>query len=80
MPDSVYDLFMKDCIEERASLIGLIEAIETKMLAPGMQIAIPQEISGKLASTLESFKQTVLQLNVLIAHYKATPKTPEGPD
>lgn len=71
---------MKDCIEERASLIGLIEAIETKMLAPGMQIGIPKEIVGKLASTLDAFEQAIVQLDALIDDYEATPKAPEDPD
>jgi hypothetical protein len=39
--DSVYASFIQDCVEERASLIGLMEAMQNKMLAPGMPIAIP---------------------------------------
>jgi hypothetical protein len=80
VPDSTYDLFFEDCLQERASLIGLIEAIETKMLAPGMPIAIPEEMNAKVASTLAAFKQTVAQLNALIDAYEATPHSSNQPD
>jgi hypothetical protein len=78
MPDSAYDAFIEDCLQERASLIGLIEAIETGMLAPGMPIAIPDDMKANVASTLAAFKQTVAQLNALIGAYEATPEaTPD---
>ena len=80
MPDSAYDAFIEDCLQERASLIGLIEAIETGMLAPGMPIAIPDGMIGTVASTLDAFKQTVAQLNALIDAYEATPEAPKDPD
>jgi hypothetical protein len=38
MSDSGYVAFIKDCVQERASLIGRIEAIESKMVAPGRSI------------------------------------------
>jgi hypothetical protein len=34
-----YAAFIEDCVQVRASLVGLIEAIEGNMLAPGMPIA-----------------------------------------
>lgn len=73
MLDSAYAAFIEDCVQERASLIGLIEAIENKMLAPGMPIAIPETMSSKIEATLASFKKTVAQLNVLIDAYEADP-------
>jgi hypothetical protein len=80
MPDTPYDAFIEDCVQERASLIGLIEAIETRMLAPGMPIAIPDDVNPKVASTLAAFKQTVVRLNALIDAYEATLEAPEEPD
>ena len=73
MLDSAYAAFVEDCVQEWASLIGLIEAIENKMLAPGMPIAIPEAMSSKIEATLASFKKTVAQLNVLIDAYEADP-------
>jgi hypothetical protein len=80
MSDSAYDAFIEDCRQERASLIGLIEAIETRMLAPGMPFTVPADMNGTVASTLDAFKQTVAQLNILIDAYEATPKAPNDPD
>jgi hypothetical protein len=80
MPDSPYDAFIEDCLQERASLVGLIEAIDTGMLAPGMPITIPDDMKARVASTLAAFKQTVAQLNELIDAYEATPEPPEDPD
>ena len=51
MPDSAYAAFIDDCVQERASLIGLIESIESKMLAPGIAIVI-SGINGRDARTL----------------------------
>ena len=80
MPDSAYDAFIEDCLQERASLIGLIEAIESKALAPGMPLAIPDGMNGTVASTLAAFKQTVVRLNALIDAYEAQPEAPKDPD
>ena len=52
MTDSAYANFIEDCVQERASLIGLIEAIESKMLAPGMPITIPEAMDAKVNATL----------------------------
>ena len=75
MTDSAYANFVEDCLQERASLIGLIEAIENKMLAPGMPIAIPEAMDAKVEATLAAFKQAVAQLNILIDAYEADPDT-----
>jgi hypothetical protein len=69
--DSAYANFIEDCVQERASLIGLIEAIESKMLAPGMSIAIPETMAAKVEATLSAFQQAVAQLNILIDAYEA---------
>ena len=71
MSDSAYAALIKDCIQVRASLIGLIEAIENKMLAPGMPIAIPEAMTAKMNATLVAFDQSVAQLNILIDAYDA---------
>jgi hypothetical protein len=73
MSDSAYANFIEDCLQERASLIGLIEAIESKMLAPGMPITIPKTMDAKVEAILAAFKQTVAQLNILIDAYEADP-------
>jgi hypothetical protein len=80
MPDSPYDAFIEDCLQERASLIGLIEAIESKALAPGMPLVIPDGMNGTVASTLTAFKQAVARLNALIDAYEGAPEAPEDPD
>ena len=73
MTDSAYANFIEDCVQERASLIGLIEAIESKMLAPGMPIAIPKTMDAKVEATLAAFKHAVIQLNILIDSYEGDP-------
>lgn len=71
MSEAGYDSLIKDCTEVRASLIGLIEAIENKMLAPGMPITIPEAMTAKVNATLVAFDQSVAQLNILIDAYEA---------
>ena len=73
MSDPGYAAFIEDCVQERASLIGLIEAIENRILAPGMLIAVPEAMNAKVEATLTAFKQTVAQLNILINAYEAEP-------
>jgi hypothetical protein len=73
MANSGYATFIEDCVQERASLIGLIEAIESKMPAPGMPIAIPDAMTAKVDATLAAFDQSVAQLNILIDAYEADP-------
>ena len=55
IPDSACD----NLIDELASLMGSVKAIETKWPAPGAQIAIPKEINVKLGSTLAAFKHVL---------------------
>jgi hypothetical protein len=71
--DSAFATFIEDCVQERASLIGLIEAIENKMLAPGIPIAFPEAMDAKVNATLVAFEQAVAQLNILIDAYEADP-------
>jgi len=71
MTDSAFATFIEDCVQERASLMGLIEAIENKMLAPGIPIAIPEAMDAKVKATLAAFEQAVAQLNILIDAYEA---------
>jgi hypothetical protein len=46
-------------------LMGPIETIENKMLAPGIPIAIPEAKEAKVKETLVAFEQAVAQLNIL---------------
>ena len=55
-------------------MMGLIEAIENKMLAPGMPITIPEAMDAKVKPTLTASEQAVTQLNVLIDAYGADPE------
>jgi hypothetical protein len=71
MSDSAYAAFVEDCVQERASLIGLIEAIQNRMLAPGMPITIPEAMTAKVEATLAAFEQSVAKLNILIDAYEA---------
>jgi hypothetical protein len=70
---SAYAAFIEDCVQERASLMGLIEAIENKMLAPGIPIEIPEAMEAKVKATLAAFEQAVAKLNILIDAYEADP-------
>ena len=54
-------------------MVGLIEAIENKMLAPGMPITIPDAMDAKVKATLAAFEQAVAQLNFLIDAFEANP-------
>ena len=65
MSDAAYANLIEDCVQERASLIGLIEAIESKMLAPGMPITIPEAMDARVFDPKE--RRTVLRL---IAEYE----------
>jgi hypothetical protein len=73
MSDSVFATLIEDCVQERASLTGLIEALENRMLAPGMPIVIPKAMDAKVAATLAAFQQTIVQLDILIDAYEADP-------
>ena len=65
--------FIEDCRRERAALIGLVEALENKMLGAGMPIIIPASLNKLTADTLDGFKRTVADLEALIAAYEASP-------
>ena len=71
MSDPGYGAFIEDWVQERASLIGLGEAISSKTLAPGIPIAVPEGMNAKVEAMLAAFKQTVAQLNILIDAYEA---------
>ena len=45
--------FIEDCRRERAALIGLVEALENKMLGAGMPIIIPASLNKLTAETLD---------------------------
>jgi hypothetical protein len=63
MPDSTYAAPIKGRVQVRASLISLVEAIENKMLAPGMPITIPEVMTAKVNATLVAFDQSVANVN-----------------
>jgi hypothetical protein len=71
--NSNYAMFVEDCRRERASLAGLIEALENKMLGAGMPIVIPAPMSKLTAGTLDAFKRAIISLDALIAAYEANP-------
>jgi hypothetical protein len=69
MPDSAYAAFIEDCRQERAHLIGLIEALEGKRINPGAPIAVPDTMQAATAATLLSLQAAVAQLNTLLEAY-----------
>jgi hypothetical protein len=69
MPDSAYAAFIEDCRQERAHLIGLIEALEGKRINPGAPIAVPAAMQAATAATLLSLQAAVTQLNALLEAY-----------
>ena len=73
MPDSNYAAFIEDCRQERASLIGLVEAMESKMLGPGLPMAAPQSLNAPTQALIASMTRTVTDLDALIAAYEANP-------
>jgi len=73
MSDPGHGAFIEDCVQERASLIGLVEAISSRTLAPGIPIAVPEWMNTKVEAMLAAFKQTVAQLNILIDAYEGRP-------
>jgi hypothetical protein len=72
MMDTAYALFIEDCRQERASLTGLVEALETERINPGALITIPGPMIAATAATLVAFQTTIAQLNVLIGAYEAS--------
>jgi hypothetical protein len=69
MPDSAYAAFIEDCRQERAHLIGLIEALEGKRINPGAPIAVPETMQAVTAATLLGLQAAVAQLNDLLEAY-----------
>jgi hypothetical protein len=41
--------------------------------SPGLPIAIPDDMSAAVESTLAAFKQTIVQLDILIDAHETTP-------
>jgi hypothetical protein len=73
MPDSNYAAFIEDCRQERASLIGLVEAMENKMLGAGMPMIIPQALNAPTEALVASMTRVIGDLDTLIAAYEANP-------
>jgi hypothetical protein len=74
--DAPYATFIEDCRQERAHLIGLIEALEGRRISPGARIVIPGPLIAPTQSTLVAFQNAVGFLNALIDAYDAS----HGPD
>ena len=73
MPDAAYATFIEDCRNERASLTGLIEAIQGLRLNPGAPIAVPGALADATTATVQAFQDTLVALNRLIDAYEAAP-------
>ena len=73
MPDSNYAAFIEDCRSERASLIGLVEAMENKMLGAGLPMTVPEALNAPTQALLASMTRTITDLETLIAAYEAGP-------
>jgi hypothetical protein len=73
MPDAAYAAFIEDCRRERASLIGLIEAMENKMLGVGVPITIPDSMNAQTKAVVTSMQRTLADLETLIDQYEADP-------
>jgi hypothetical protein len=73
MPDSNYAAFIEDCRQERASLVGLVEAMEDKMLGPGLPMIIPPTMDAPTQALVASMTRTIKDLDTLITAYEANP-------
>lgn len=71
MPDSNYAAFIEDCRRERASLIGLVEAMESRMLGAGLPITIPQAMNAPTEALIASMTRAIGDLDTLISTYEA---------
>lgn len=78
MSNTAYAAFIEDCRRERVTLIGLIEAMENKMLGAGLPITIPDSMNAPTQALVISMQRTLADLNTLIAQYEAdtTSKAP----
>jgi hypothetical protein len=70
MVDPGYAGLIEDCREERAALIGLIEAVESKMLVAGTPITIPVALTEHTVAAVASMTRSVADLTVLITAYE----------
>jgi hypothetical protein len=73
MPDSNTAAFIEDCRRARASLVGLVEALENKMLGAGLPMTIPQALNAQTTALIASMARTVGDLDALITAYEANP-------
>jgi hypothetical protein len=73
MSDSNYAAFIEDCRQERASLIGLVEAMESKMLGAGMPMTVPQAMNAPTEALVASMTRAITDLDILITAYEANP-------
>ena len=73
MPDSNTAAFIEDCRRERASLVGLIEAMENKMLGAGLPMTISQALDAPAKALIASMTRAVGDLDALITAYEANP-------
>jgi hypothetical protein len=72
MPGFVYAEFIEVCRQERASLTGLIEALEGERMDPGAPLIVPGPMVSATAATLVALQTAVRQLNVLLSAYEAS--------
>jgi hypothetical protein len=79
MSDSPYATFIEDCRQERAHLVGLIEALEGNRINPGARIVIPAPLITTTEQALAAFQETVIRLNALIDAYDAGKKAANVP-
>jgi len=73
MPDSNFAAFIEDCRQEHAALVGLVEAMENRMLGPGLPMAIPQALNAPLDTLVAGMTRTISDLDALITAYEANP-------
>ena len=71
---SNYAAFIEDCRQERASLIGLVEAMESKMLGAGLPMTIPQAMNAPTEALVASMTRAIRDLDTLISAYEANPE------
>ena len=73
-PDSNFAEFIETCRLERASLTGLIEAIQARRLDPGAPIEVPQNLAAITDATLMALEGALTQLQALLDAYEAAPR------
>ena len=73
MPNTPYADFIETCRLERASLTGLIEAIENQRMDPGAPIDIPPSMIAVTDSTLVALQTALVKLQALVDAYEAIP-------